>query len=164
MMKITSKAQQGFTLIELMIVIAIVGILAAIALPAYQDYTVRSKMSEPLATMAEAKVSLAEFYATQGVMPTTAASGINTFPNKEIIKSLSYVCTANPGVVSPCGVIVAILQPGIIPGTSDARGFSLSAITLTDGTVQWVCGGTNMASSGATRVADKFLPSSCRGV
>jgi type IV pilus assembly protein PilA len=163
-MNIQKTTQQGFTLIELMIVIAIVGILAAIALPAYQDYTVRSKMSEPLATMAEAKVSLAEFYATKGFMPTTAASGINTFPNKEIIKSLSYVCTAEPGVVSPCGVIVAILQPGIIPGGNDPWGFSLSAITLVDGTVQWVCGGTNMAGSGATRVLDKYLPSSCRGI
>ena len=163
-MKTNQIAQKGFTLIELMIVIAIVGILAAIALPAYQDYTVRSKMSEPLATMAEAKVSLAEFYATKGYMPTTAASGINTFPNKEIIKSLSYDCSVTPGLASPCGVIVAILQPGIIPGGGDPWGFSLSAITLTDGTVQWVCGGTNMASSGANRILDKYLPSSCRGI
>ena len=161
-MKTMKNVQKGFTLIELMIVIAIVGILAAIALPAYQDYTVRSKMSEPLATLAEAKTTLAEFYATKNEMPLTANSGLNVFPNKEIIKSLSYECA--DGVTGNCGVIVAILQPGIIPGVTGSVGFSLSPITLTDGTVQWICGGTDMGGSGATRIADKYLPSSCRGV
>src|SRR6476619_5399054 len=69
------RVQQGFTLIELMIVVAIDGILAAIALPAYQDYVVRSKMSEPIAAIAACKTSVAEYLSTKSVMPDTATAG-----------------------------------------------------------------------------------------
>jgi type IV pilus assembly protein PilA len=68
------RVQQGFTLIELMIVVAIVGILAAIAIPAYQDYVVRSKMSEVEGAMAACKTSVAEYTATHGSYPATVAT------------------------------------------------------------------------------------------
>ncbi|MGZ5033842.1 MAG: pilin, partial [Usitatibacter sp.] len=64
------KVQQGFTLIELMIVVAIIGILAAIAIPAYQDYTVRAKVTELINAAGVCKTSIAEYYQTKGVMPT----------------------------------------------------------------------------------------------
>ena len=73
------RVQQGFTLIELMIVVAIVGILAAIAIPAYQDYIVRSKMSEVEGAMAACKTSVAEYTATHGSFPTdNVAAGCST--------------------------------------------------------------------------------------
>ncbi|MGZ5036893.1 MAG: pilin, partial [Usitatibacter sp.] len=63
------KVQQGFTLIELMIVVAIIGILAAIAIPAYQDYTIRAKVTELINAAGVCKTSVAEYYQTKGAMP-----------------------------------------------------------------------------------------------
>jgi type IV pilus assembly protein PilA len=70
------RVQQGFTLIELMIVVAIVGILAAIALPAYQDYTIRSRVSEALAAAGACKTQISEYVASRGTVPAVrTASG-----------------------------------------------------------------------------------------
>ena len=158
-MNIQKKAQQGFTLIELMIVIAIVGILAAIALPAYQDYVVRAKMSEPAAALAEAKTSLAEYYSSNNRFPPdTGKGGLNTNPDKQIVSSLTYVSNGN-GLGA---IITARLQLDVIPGGgSTIYGFSLSSITKEDGSIEWVCTTSSMANS-ETAVADNYLPSNCR--
>ena len=154
-MKTVRVAQKGFTLIELMIVIAIVGILAAIALPAYQDYTVRAKMSEPMAALSEAKTTLTEYYSSNNSLPTVVESGINTNPNKDIVKSLKLA--TNGGFL-----ITATVQDGIIPGAAADAGFSLSGVTTAgDGSILWVCKQSRRVT-GTTAIQPKYLPSNCR--
>lgn len=153
------KKQQGFTLIELMIVIAIVGILAAIALPAYQDYTVRAKVSEAMARLAEGKTSIAEYYAANGWFPADSTqAGLNTFPNTDIVSSIKYI-GASTSEVSAIG---AILVAGVIPtDTSVNYSFVLSGVTASGRTLQWVCKPDGVDS--ATALPAKYLPASCRG-
>ena len=84
------KYQQGFTLIELMIVVAIIGILAAIAIPAYQDYTVRAKVSEAVVAASAAKAAVSEFAVSQNALPTTAAAaGFSTDIDSKYVNSVT---------------------------------------------------------------------------
>ncbi|EED33835.1 fimbrial protein PilE (MS11 antigen) [gamma proteobacterium NOR5-3] len=143
------QRQQGFTLIELMIVIAIVGILAAIALPAYQDYTVRARMAEPMARLAEAKTSIAEFYASQGAMPSVAQSGVRTVETL-IISSIVYNGT---------DTIRAAVKQSVMPGSGGVLSFELVAVTDPNTrSIQWTCRPTS-----GSPVLPNHLPANCRG-
>ena len=158
-MNIQKKQQQGFTLIELMIVIAIVGILAAIALPAYQDYTVRAKMSEALANLAEAKTSVAEYYAANNRMPPTAdAAGFNSDVGTDIVASLVYSSTGGRPIIA------AQIRGSQVPGsTGDNNFFALSGFTDAGRTLRWICKPGDAAGSNANPMPGKYLPANCRG-
>lgn len=149
------KKQQGFTLIELMIVIAIVGILAAIALPAYQDYTVRAKISEAMAVLAEGKTSVAEYYAANGTVPSNAEkAGISTNVDTAIMASLQYTDS------SSLPLLTAEVKSEVVPGTAAGTvwTFLLSGSTRSGNRLEWVC-----KPGGATPLATKYLPANCRG-
>lgn len=158
--------QKGFTLIELMIVIAIIGILAAIAIPAYQDYTVRAQASEGLTVASSVQVAIADFYAVNGAWPTAitgGGAGLN-FTSAPTGNYVSNVTTAGGGIV---------VTFGNKANTANLSGKTLGLIAYTNsnGDILWRCGnapaptGTNITASGgaaATTVASKYLPKNCQ--
>ncbi len=158
------KTQQGFTLIELMIVIAIVGILAAIALPAYQDYIVRSKMSEALGALAEGKTTVAEYVAANGQGPTTAARfGLNLGSrNSDILYRLQLTPDDSSGADVTFYLTAQVYDSvweGGAPDSGSVSTFSLSGETNSDGTMTWNC----VPGPTGTPVETKYLPANCRG-
>ena len=138
------QKQQGFTLIELMIVVAIIGILAAVAIPAYQDYTIRAKVTEGLSLASGGKTSVSEYYASNGALPGN---------NNDAGMAASEDITGN----SVESVEVAAL--GVITVTFSANQIAGDTLELepiaSNGKIVWNC-------AGGTLIA-KYRPSSCRG-
>lgn len=138
--------QKGFTLIELMIVVAIIAILAAIAIPAYQDYLIRSQVSEGASLAAGAKTAVSEYYANYGVAPATpAAAGV---PAAADVKG-TYVTGVN---VSGAGIVTATF------GNKANKAIATKTLVFTPtfnvGSTSWSC--TN------STIDAKYRPSSCR--
>ena len=144
-----NNRHRGFTLIELMIVVAIIGILAAIAIPAYQDYTIRAQVSEGLRLSAGAKNAVSTYYADRGVMPTdNAEAGIAA--NTDIVGSYVTQVTIEDGVID-------VEYGGVEANAAIAgKAIQLTPDTTNPGSVVWIC------DSAAAEIADKHLPSSCR--
>ncbi|MBF0418705.1 MAG: pilin [Magnetococcales bacterium] len=136
--------QKGFTLIELMIVIAIIGILAAVAIPAYQDYTVRAKMADPLSKLDAAKAQISEYYISKSAWPqNNSSAGLASTGSytSSYVTSLTAVGTRITVVLKQIGALSAG-QTIAVAGTDSS------------GSITWKCT--------AKGIANKYLPAQCR--
>ncbi|MFO1494643.1 MAG: pilin [Lysobacterales bacterium] len=147
-----SKIQKGFTLIELMIVVAIIAILAAIAIPAYQDYTIRAQVGECTTLAAGAKTAIAETFQNTGTFPATNAAAGLAAANAITGKYVSQVAVAAGGTVN---CTFAAAAPQRANAAIDGQILTLTpAATSTSGSVTWTC-------SSAT-INQRYLPTICR--
>ncbi len=162
------SVQKGFTLIELMIVVAIIGILAAIAIPAYQDYTIRAQVTEGLNLAGAVKASVAEYYAQNGSWPVglvgaTPALGYDNNPSGKYVSNVD---------VATGTITIKFGNQANNNITGGANELDLRPRTSPNGDVIWVCGRhvaptgasdpTTASTTDATSIKDKYLPANCR--
>ena len=180
------NAQKGFTLIELMIVVAIIGILAAVAIPAYQDYTVRAKITEVLTAGSAAKSAISEGFQTNGMdgvkaAATAANKGSGTTASKAVSKYLqSVVVTDTSGVITLTSSKDSSLPEEarlktitLAPYAKDKDGVDKALAAGSSGSIEWACA-TSTKVQADTRLKDliktvdanalpaKYAPSECR--
>jgi type IV pilus assembly protein PilA len=163
--------QKGFTLIELMIVVAIIGILAAIAIPAYQDYTIRAQVTEGLSLASAAKTAVAEFYMNEGVPPVgrleAGMEEVATLTSGQYVQSVDIT-----------NGLITITYGNEANALINGETLTLTPYETGENSVVWYCGGSLddalpayallgtqggvPAAAGATSLEDKYLPSTCR--
>jgi type IV pilus assembly protein PilA len=172
------KMQQGFTLIELMIVVAIIGILAAIAIPAYQDYTIRAKVTEGLNLADSAKTAVAESFQSGGTtgLKAAGASWNTSFTATKYVSTLAVATPAGAGqgVITVSYNSVAI--PQLAAGANTVvlspyiNGTPLGSAGAITGNIDWACtsvgkvtaSAQSMAGAAVGTVATKYVPSNCK--
>jgi type IV pilus assembly protein PilA len=151
------RLQKGFTLIELMIVVAIIGILAAVAIPAYQDYIARAQISEAVGLLSSGKAAMAEHFTDHGYWPSSASNVMGSTTGK-------YTASIDIGAgATTLGTLALVAtMRGVTVNTAITNG--QVALWTTDGGKIWTCS-TNLPSGQSalsTALSSRYLPSACR--
>jgi type IV pilus assembly protein PilA len=170
-----NKMQKGFTLIELMIVVAIIGILAAIAIPAYQDYTIRAKVTEGLNLADSAKTAVAESWQSGGTTGLTAAatSWNSSFVATKYVSNIQVTPASGVISVSYSGAGGQIPQLGaanLLTLTPFIQKTAISAALTLSGNIDWACASSASTTAGAQglvvtvpgTIATKYVPTNCK--
>jgi type IV pilus assembly protein PilA len=148
--------QKGFTLIELMIVVAIIAILAAIAIPAYQNYLIRAQVSEGATLAGDAQTAVAEYYSNHGPGSLTGLDNTKVGASSAGSITGKYVASVTVGSTGIISALFSNTSPREANASLNGKTLAFSPVT-NGGSVHWTC-----ATSAGTDIPPKYLPSSCR--